>query len=533
MIDDNINKKGEIILCKGIKLDKNYENVLSYSESSMVSLCDSNKIYRGSNYSFMETGETLNVEIPYADAMYSNYIAFKNPRFGNKWIFGFVTNVELISPKVTAISWEMDVWSTWYGSFSIGKAFIEREHVNDDTIGKHTIPEGLETGEYVIQGTDDISIFGDEASDYYVVLGVTKYPSTTAVEGDNTGGKIYAGVYSGLAYITGEDYAGISNIIRSYEDNGASDSIVCMFLAPKYLCPDITWVTVAGWSYNVKYGRIGEEEDEWGASFQTITKPTVLAENYSPVNKKLLSFPYRYINVDNNVGNCMDFHYEDFSDNNIIFDVMGCLTPSTSYKVAPHNYKGVTTNYLYSFTPTKLPVCNWQTDVYTNWLTQNSVNVGLGIAGSGISLVAGALTGNPIGVASGILGIANSLGQVYEHSLTPPALKGNLNSGDVNFAGKIVNPIIYEMSIKKEYAIAIDSYFSRFGYKVNEVKQPNLNSRQQFNFIKVGGMDELVHGNIPASDLEKINDICRKGVTIFHNYTNFGNYTISNPIVTP
>ena len=69
--------------------------------------------------------------------------------------------------------------------------------------------------------------------------------------------------------------------------------------------------------------------------------------------------------------------------------------------------------------------------------------------------------------------------------------------------------------------------------KVNIVKTPNLKSRTQFNFIKVGGMDELISGNIPASDLEKINEICRKGVTIFHDYTNFGNYTISNPIVTP
>jgi hypothetical protein len=31
--------------------------------------------------------------------------------------------------------------------------------------------------------------------------------------------------------------------------------------------------------------------------------------------------------------------------------------------------------------------------------------------------------------------------------------------------------------------------------------------------------------------LEKINSIFRKGVTIFHNYNNFGDYTISNPII--
>lgn len=86
------------------------------------------------------------------------------------------------------------------------------------------------------------------------------------------------------------------------------------------------------------------------------------------------------------------------------------------------------------------------------------------------------------------------------------------------------------MTIKKENAIAIDRYLSRFGYKVNEVKTPNLNSRTKFNFIKVGGLDELITGDIPASDLEKINEICRKGVTIFHDYSTFGNYTQTNSI---
>ena len=37
-----------------------------------------------------------------------------------------------------------------YGQFLNHKeSFIEREHVNDDTIGLHTIPENLETGDYI------------------------------------------------------------------------------------------------------------------------------------------------------------------------------------------------------------------------------------------------------------------------------------------------------------------------------------------------------------------------------------------------
>ena len=86
------------------------------------------------------------------------------------------------------------------------------------------------------------------------------------------------------------------------------------------------------------------------------------------------------------------------------------------------------------------------------------------------------------------------------------------------------------MSCRYEFAKICDDYLSRYGYKVNEIKQPNLKTRTKFNFIKVGGLDDLIHGDIPATDLEEINNIFRKGVTIFHSYSDFGNYTISNPI---
>ena len=46
-------------------------------------------------------------------------------------------------------------------------------------------------------------------------------------------------------------------------------------------------------------------------------------------------------------------------------------------------------------------------------------------------------------------------------------------------------------------------------------------------------MDELVSGDIPASDLDEINSIFRKGVTIFHDYSTFGDYLQTNAIVTP
>lgn len=468
--------------------------------------------------------------VTYDDLVEYNYCMYQNDKWSNKWFYAFVKEVIFDNPGMSYIKLETDVWQTWCFDITFKNSFVEREHVNDDTIGLHTIPENLETGDYVIQGKNEIEVFSTNSSDYCVVLGVTAYPGTSAMHGDNTGGHIYGGVYSGLAYIIGEDNAGVSNIIRGYEDAGQIDSIVCMFIAPKDLCYANTWVTVAGWSYTLKYGEIDDNNNAFGLSLTPFTKPTTLYDNFTPVNNKLLTYPFRYINVDNNVGNCLNLRYEDFSDNNITFDVIGTLTPGTSYKIAPHNYKGITTNYLYSFTPTKLPICNWQTDIYTNWLTQNSVNVGLNIAGSSVGLVAGVTTGNPIAIASGIIGVASSIGQIYEHSLMPPSLKGNLNSGDVNFAEKIINPIAYQMSIKKEYAQIIDRYFSVYGYKVNTYKLPNITGRTNWNYVKTIGCNLI--GDIPQQDLEKIKDMFNNGVTMWHNPSHFLDYSQSNTIVT-
>lgn len=541
----NENKKGEIILCKGIKLDKNHENVLSYSESNMVSLCDNNKIYRGSDYSFMGNSDTINVGLPYKDAMYCNYIAFKNPKFGNKWIFGFVTDVKLISPLVTEITWEKDVWSTWYSSFDVGKAFIEREHVDDDTVGKHTVPEGLETGEYISQISNNSSLSPILDDMYY--LGDTLIVAGVATTGlpiaiiPNTHQNTYNGVYSGLYYLAFKTPRDFNNYKLDVYDAGSisEDNIVTLFVIPESLTDLVTsdWV-----HYGSSQGLLHEFDmavipsSNYAKDMGSILYPKAdhLDNDYVPVNGKLLTFPYCFLNVTNNLGLVTDFHYELFNGNTCSFNLKGALGVGCSIKMYPLNYavKGTSSstlgNKLYAIDGGKLPTCSWQNDAYTNWLTSNSVNMALNIAQSTFSGVA------THGLAGGIVGafgsIANSVASMYQHSLQPPTAKGGVNQGDLIFAERYTFNI-YPMTIKKEYAEVIDRYFSRFGYKVNEVKTPNLNSRTQFNFIKVGGMDELVHGNIPASDLEKINEICRKGVTIFHNYTNFGDYTISNPIV--
>ena len=186
----------------------------------------------------------------------------------------------------------------------------------------------------------------------------------------------------------------------------------------------------------------------------------------------------------------------------------------------------------YGLTGAKYPVCSWSSDSYTNWLTQQSVNLRTEQITTAISTVGLAAIGNPAAAFGAFNLIQDEMALKQRREFSPVQAKGNLNSGDVTWAMGWNQFVLFKMSCRYEYAKICDDYLSRFGYKVNEIKTPSLTSRTKFNYIKIGGMDELVSGNIPANDLEEINRIFRKGVTIFHDYSTFGDYTQTNSIRT-
>lgn len=69
-----------------------------------------------------------------------------------------------------------------------------------------------------------------------------------------------------------------------------------------------------------------------------------------------------------------------------------------------------------------------------------------------------------------------------------------------------------------------------FGYKILETKIPNITGRSTFNYVKILS-DETIGYGIQNKELERINDIFRNGVTIWHNHSNIGNYSLNNSIV--
>lgn len=531
----------EIILCKGIKLDKNYENVLSYSESDMVTLCRANAIYTGTNYKIVGVkNNIINVSASYATCIYANYMAFKNPLYGNKWFFAWVTDVTLLNPNTTQITFQLDVFSTWYGSFNVGQAFIEREHVSNDTLGANLVPENLETGEYIAQNLYPASDYNQLCVVVASMLDLEVYISSSYATKQLYYG-IYDGIPAGCGYYKFTSLTPIYQALEHMAADGLTNNIVCMFLAPNSL---ITLET--GKTYKVAVSTTVHSDTTLG-----ISRVSSIG-TYTPVNKKVLTYPYVWINLTNGVGQSAVFQQEFWeldSNNEMAMDILSVICPGMSIKVVPINYKGKSTAFDDGITWGKFPIISYPNDIYTNWMTQNGINLGFTTLNAhewanvkgGMQMVGGLLQGtvggDSVGGISNVVGgyqnIFDQMQQEYRRSFTPYQLEGSLNTGDVATAGGFNRLFFSRMTITEQFARRIDKYFSRFGYRVNDIKTPNLNSRSKFNYIKVGGMDELIHGDIPANDLEEINSIFRKGVTIFHNYNDIGNYTVSNPIVTP
>lgn len=524
----NIIPQTEVRLLKN-KLEKDSEHTLSWSNiNSQINYMLSCTFKSYTEFTYQRDSQSLVVPDPYDTICTCNYLMYRNNGFTNKYFYAFITKMEYISENSTRIYFEIDSLQTWYFNIEYNKCFVEREHVNDDTMGLHTVPEGLETGEYISLG-EPYQI--NYASDMCLVMGIT-----------SAHGSYINNQYTGLEYIFFKDtdnakaYACLNRYIEDLIDN--DEIIQCIFPLPL-----ITVNTIVKWDYPVDpnhysdkvwYGLLKDHDIETvfdlGAYAPTFNN--YLGGNYSPRNKKLLCYPYRNLMLTNNNGANNTLKFEDFSGTPA-FQVYGALVPSGSFICMPINYKGIEENLSESILGAKFPIASWTSDLYTNWATQNGINSNFAsiVSENDIQLgnfanMFGLFGLDKTGISSNVFG---SMKEIYQHKMQPVASRGNINGGDINYSMGNNNFLVYDFVIKEEYARQLDHYFDIYGYKVNEVKTPNITGRRNWNFVRTIGCNFT--GDIPEEDLQKIKDIFNRGITFWHNSTNFLNYSANNDII--
>lgn len=527
------------------------------------------------DFTYQRYDGTIRFPAQYDEILTYNYVMYKNTAYSDKWFYAFITNIEYVNDGMTAITIKTDVWQTWQFDLTYKPVLIDREHANTDVPGDNLLPEQLELGEFTTNGT--VSDFG-LGGGYCTVIDVTQIEN----EGESatlsyqwTDGGVHDihpfvnGMTSGIIHLiygyydAATTYRSPDDIIRVYDFAGLGNSIINVYPIPKDCLGNMNKLSISATSGDTTQtvSNVAIPADTLNETIQANThsfsKPTSI-DSYTPRNKKLLTAPFCYFNISNNAGMTVPYFYEDFSTSNCQFKIASALSPSGSVKLYPLNYKnidGTTENsYDYSITGGKFPIGAWVNDAYTNWLTQNAVNMQVEWAktliGAGIGVASGTIEGRRAGAEVGAAGKFGTLGAIggaaqgamaivntaldqhiakTQANMVSDQAGGNINAGDVMWAKNRCKFTILPMSIKAQFARCIDEFFDQYGYKCNRVKLPNITGRRNWNYVKTVGC--YIEADIPQNDLAQIKAMFDNGVTLWHNPATFADYSQNNDII--
>lgn len=264
----------------------------------------------------------------------------------------------------------------------------------------------------------------------------------------------------------------------------------------------------------------------------------ITADQFS--EPKLNTYPYSYFKLTNHKGSAQTFKPEYVGTPHISY-VMGFGSPVT-VRYWCDNYQGSENQKdksVISNTNNTLPVLN---DQYGSYLmgskTQNDVaiqNSALGgISNVGMNVLTGAALGGGVGAAlGGVMGTASTFLSTFQQARQinakkqdlqgqPPSVTGNSNNGDFDYIDGSDGVWVELWTINDQHANILSDYFNRYGYEIDRVKTPNFKGRAGFNFVKT--TDAMVIGGVPMEDLDQIKAMFNRGITIWHDPWNVGNY---------
>lgn len=479
-----------------------------------------------------------------------NYCMYQNNNYSNKWFYAFIVNMEYVNDSMTNIYIKTDVFQTWQFDLIYKQSFIEREMINvsEDVPGANLIPENLESGENIIQ-----SIFSSyDFEPAYIIAYSGDKIGNTAITQD---GATYNGIFSSIKFILC-NAGGFKDLMGTLQNNQQADYIVTCFTVPilavkSLFVPDLPQKLI-----------MDTNNTENPIEYNVATRPSSL-NGYTPKNKKLLQFPFCYLGFNKSNGNNKVYKFEDFTNGVAKFQGLCEVNPNPQAVLIPENYKGQIQNLEEIAVVGGYPTVSYKTDTFNSWLAQNAniidiqyertkYNYNMGLASNAVGVATDTLSGvlsalNPLelsGVGSSIASMSNRMLEVesssknYEYDIAnmnaqvqaKELLPDNvsLSSSNASLIGyqKQSQQIFSIYTIKRQFAERIDKYFDMFGYKTNTVKIPNINNRPNWNYVKTIGAN--IEGFIPQGDLSEIISLFDNGITLWHNSTNFLDYSVNN-----
>lgn len=485
-----------------------------------------------------------------------NYCIYQNSNYSNKWFFAFITNMTYVNDNMTNIYITTDVFQTWQFDLKFKDSFIEREMIDTekDIPGANLIPEGLETGEFKIDGQANIN---DLQPAYIVAYTGDNYKIST-IEGGATEtpvkqeGYSYNGIYSSVTFAVCNEY-GFNTLMAILNQEDNSSKILTVFTVPKLAVKSLLPKDDGTHVYYFKF-----LEDNFMQAPTTLnlnSRPSSI-DGYTPRNKKLLTYPYLYLGFTPQNGSKNIYRYENFQNGTPSFKIISEINPNPTVQFIPLNYRGQSGENICDIANLNgYPTVSYRTDTFNNWLAQNGEIISLNMAQEqfnyqidaiktpiqGMSSITsqakngdfGALLGGAnLGLDVARLDknhefyIAQQMAQIEKQKMLPD--NATLSSSNSTLLGYNLsqNNVFTRFCVKKQFAERIDKFFDMYGYITNTVKKPNINNRPNWNYIKTIGVN--IEGYIPQEDLQIIKSIFDNGVTLWHNPNTFLDYSQNN-----
>lgn len=466
-----------------------------------------------------------------------NYLRYKNPQYGNRWIYCFVRSIEYAAPETAILHIERDAWVTWVDNITPNQAYIERQRVStvEDTAGANLLPEAVSVQTYlkaqrvfralnqntaysaVICGWFNVST--DDDNPEYVDPNATAKTlfnehSAKAINGCAVGGNIlvteqgqsFNALIRTIAILGGKVVAAFplpSDMVVSLgpvtvTDRDGSTFTYTMYTYSEPLIADTTTLSGAG------------DDNPWG---------------FTPKNKKLFTYPYIMLSGSDHAGGEIIYKYDEFTGN-IVFDCRYVAGANPSLVLNPQNYQGLS-NVGNATVNNNVPQIPWDSNAYDNYMAENGNSLMFARIARKLNMGA-AFVSNPIDLIGNIKTAFNTAMAEESEKARLQDIRGlgdtimGVPSSNVQASFGQIAASVYLKYCSVEDAKRIDNFFSRFGYRVDKVATISWNKRSDYDYIKTQGAN--VSGTIPVDDKVKINALLNGGLTIFHS--NYGTFDV-------
>lgn len=492
--------------------DKSYKHVLQVSGNQF------NQVYSHMNNHARKPVHLTNIGIVKiyngsgiikADGYYSNfhvynYILFRNDNNTN-YYYAFIDSLEFTAPKTTHIHFSIDVWQMFTGSLSFKNSYVERMHVpkSNDTIGRWLAPEPFNFPKKFETVLESCST---DFTPGYLVESVGR-PTISKFEYGGQAINAEMDKYTPLyGYkVTSPDQ--IRDVLNNFEPDltqlnfidHRQDVIGC-YLVPNFIYSQLRNGT------NVKVPVAGDETITSQENLNLNTNS--LACGYTPQNNKMFTSLAKEYTLCNRNGFSIDLLPELFTQNTLLLEFSGRGFDNDNIKLVVGNYRFYSKNTFF------LPYSGSYAICYNE---NTGISKQLNVIKSVVSAVSG---------GGSIPNIVSSTENILNSAFGETGNKLGSSTGDyLSLTNRFFRPRLIDKSPLYDQCREMDNYLTVYGYAINEIILPTITSRSNWNYLQ-GDINFTC--NALGNDKERIKEIFRKGVTVWHNPNNMMNYSLNN-----